>query len=114
MFKNIVTAVATSVSATFIARASQVHQTYLVHNLSGENHMFHYKLMAAQAKFSTYFSPYIAAKKAGGSLYNQMLVQAKLYSFFDAFQILAFMCLIIIPLVIVLKNKSLRKKKAQV
>lgn len=114
MFKNIVTAVATSVSATFIARASQVHQTYLVHNLSGQNHMFYYKLTAAQAKFSTYFSPYIAAKKAGGSLYNQMLVQAKLYSFFDAFQILAFMCLIIIPLVIVLKNKSSRKKKAQV
>lgn len=111
MFKNIVTAVATSISATFIARASQVHQTYLVHNLSGENYMFHYKLVAAQAKFSTFFAPYTAARKAAGSLYNQMLVQARLYSFFDAFQILAFMCLIIIPLVIILKNKPSKKSK---
>lgn len=112
MFKNIVTAVATSVSATFIARLSQVHQSYLVQNLSGQNHMFHYKLMAAQTKFSAYFSPYTAAKKAGGSLYNQMLTQARLCSFYDAFQVLALLCIIVIPLVLLLKSKSNKKKHA--
>ena len=111
MFKNIITAVATSVSATFIARVSQVHQNYLVQNLSGENPMFHYRLMAAQTKFSAFFNHYTAARKAAGSLYNQMLVQAKLCSFYDAFHVLAVMCILVIPLVLILKNN--RRKKIQ-
>ena len=109
MFKNIITAVATSVSATFIARVSQVHQNYLVQNLSGENPMFHYRLMAAQTKFSAFFNHYTAARKAAGSLYNQMLVQAKLCSFYDAFHVLAVMCILVIPLVLILKNNSRKK-----
>ena len=112
MFKNVITAVATSVSATFIARVSQVHQTYLVHNLSGENPHFYHKLMAAQVKFSTYFNHYTAARKAGGSLYNQMLAQARLCSFYDAFQLLALLCILVIPFVIILKTKSKKRKSA--
>ena len=112
MFKNIVTAVATSVSATFIARVSQVHQTYLVQNLSGENPMFHYRLMAAQAKYSALFNHFTAARKAAGSLYNQMLVQARLCSFYDAFHVLAVMCVLVIPLILILKNKTKKKKSA--
>ena len=112
MFKNVITAVATSVSATFIARVSQVHQTYLVHNLSGENPYFYHKLMAAQAKFSIFFNHYTAARKAAGSLYNQMLVQARLCSFYDAFHVLAIMCILVIPLILILKNKSKKKKSA--
>ena len=111
MFKNIITAVATSVSATFIARVSQVHQSYLVHNLSGENAMFHYRLMAAQSKFSAFFNHYTAARKAAGSLYNQMLVQARLCSFYDAFLVLAIMCVLVIPVVLILKNKRRRKSQ---
>ena len=104
MFKNIITAVATSVSATFIARVSQVHQTYLVHNLSVENPHFYNKLMAAQAKFSIYYNHFTAGRKAGGSLYNQMLTQARLCSFYDAFLLLALLCVVVIPLVIFLKT----------
>ncbi len=51
LFKNIVTAIATSASATFIARVSQVHQNYLVGNLTPHNPMFQYKLMALKSKF---------------------------------------------------------------
>lgn len=112
MFKNIVTAVATSVSSTFIARVSQVYQTYLVHNLSGENPNFYSRLMAAQAKFSLYFNHFTAARKAGGSLYNQMLLQAKLCAFYDAFKILALLCILVIPLVLFLKTG--REQKAKV
>ena len=104
MFKNIITAVATSVSATFIARVSQVRQTYLVHNLSVENPHFYNKLMAAQAKFSIYYNHFTAGRKAGGSLYNQMLTQARLCSFYDAFLLLALLCVVVIPLVIFLKT----------
>ena len=108
LFKNIMTAIATALSATFIARVSQVHQTYLVGNLSWHNPVFRMKLAALQHKFITLYPSVTAAKKANGMLYKELLNQARLASFFDAFTILALMCIVIIPLIFMLKCK--RKK----
>lgn len=106
LFKNIVTAIATSASATFIARVSQVHQNYLVGNLTPHNPMFQYKLMALKSKFLIHYPSVMAAKKANGMLYRELLQQAKLASFFDAFTVLAMMCIIIIPVLYILKSKK--------
>lgn len=108
LFKNIVTAIATSVSSTFIARVSQVYQNYFVANLSTENPVYHAKLAAAQAKFMHYYPAYVASKKAGGSLYRELLSQARLASFFDVFTILALIIVLIIPFVLILKYKRAR------
>lgn len=106
LFKNIVTAITTSASATFIARVSQVHQNYLVGNLTPHNPMFQYKLMALKSKFLIHYPSVMAAKKANGMLYKELLQQAKLASFFDAFTVLAMMCIIIIPVLYILKSKK--------
>ena len=106
LFKNIVTAIATSASATFIARVSQVHQNYLVGNLTPHNPMFQYKLMALKSKFLIHYPSVMAAKKANGMLYKELLQQAKLASFFDAFTVLAMMCIIIRPVLYILKSKK--------
>ena len=106
LFKNIVTAIATSASATFIARVSQVHQNYLVGNLTPHNPMFQYKLMALKSKFLIHYPSVMAGKKANGMLYKELLQQAKLASFFDAFTVLAMMCIIIIPVLYILKSKK--------
>ena len=106
LFKNIVTAIATSASATFIARVSQVHQNYLVGNLTPHNPMFQYKLMALKSKFLIHYPSVMAAKKANGIVYKELLQQAKLASFFDAFTVLAMMCIIIIPVLYILKSKK--------
>ncbi len=108
LFKNIVTAIATSVSSTFIARVSQVYQNYFVANLSTENPVYHAKLMAAQSKFMHYYPAYVASRKAGGSLYRELLSQARLASFFDVFTILALIIVLIIPFVLILKYKRAR------
>ena len=108
LFKNIVTAIATSVSSTFIARVSQVYQNYFVANLSTENPVYHAKLAAAQAKFMHYYPAYVASRKAGGSLYRELLSQARLASFFDVFTILALIIVLIIPFVLILKYKRAR------
>lgn len=108
LFKNIVTAIATSVSSTFIARVSQVYQNYFVANLSTENPVFHTKLMAAQSKFMHYYPAYVASRKASGSLYRELLSQARLASFFDVFTILALIIVLIIPFVLILKYKRAR------
>ena len=112
LFKNIVTAIATSMSATFIARVSQVHQTYLVGNLAHHNPMFLVKLTALQHKFLIHYSEYTAARKASGTLYRELLQQARLASFYDAFALLALMCVVIIPVLFLLKAKKTKKTAA--
>lgn len=106
LFKNIITAISTSMSATFIARVSQVRQTYLVEQLSPHNPMFQYKLMMLKSKFLIHYPSVLAAKKASGSLYKELLQQAKLASFFDAFSVLAFLSVAVIPLLLFIKLKK--------
>lgn len=106
LFKNIVTAIATSASATFIARVSQIRQTYLVSNLSPHNQIFRYKMLALKSKFLIHYPDVVAAKKASGTLYNQLLQQARLSSFFDAFTLLAFLAIAVIPLLLLIKYKK--------
>jgi DHA2 family multidrug resistance protein len=106
LFKNIITAIATSMSATFIARVSQVHQNYLVGNLSWHNPMFRYHLAAAKNKFLLHYPSVVAAKKANGLLYKQLLQQARLSAFYDVFLLLAIMSIAIIPIIYTLKIKK--------
>lgn len=110
LFKNIVTAIATSISATFIARVSQVHQNYLVANLTPHNSIFQYKLLMLKNKFLIHYSSYTALKKANGTLYKELLQQARLASFFDAFLVLALLCVCVIPLLYILKTNKKSKK----
>lgn len=109
LFKNIVTAISTSAVSTFVTRVSQIHQNYLVAYLSPTNLNFQYKLMVMKTKFMTYFSPYLAAKKANGYLYKQMLLQSKLCAFYDVFLLLALMCILAIPLIMLFKMPRKRK-----
>lgn len=102
-FKNIVTAMATAMSSTFITRVSQVHQNYLVDNLSWHNPMFGIHLTNLQHKFAKYYAPVYAAKKANGALYREMLQQCRLCAFYDVFLLLAFLAFMIIPLIFMLK-----------
>lgn len=106
LFKNIITAIATSMSATFIARVSQIHQNYLVGNLSPHNHMFSYKFLMLKNKFLAHYPSVLAAKKANGILYKELLSQARLGAFFDVFTVLALMCICVIPLIYILKVKN--------
>ena len=102
-FKNIVTAASTALSSTFIARVSEVHQNYLVENLSRFNLTFQNHLAVLQSKFGIYFSPFIAAKKANGFLYKEMIYQSKMSAFYDIFQLLSLLCLLIIPLILFIR-----------
>ncbi len=111
LFKNVITAIATAFSATFIARVSQVHQNYLVENLSYQSSMFQYKLMMLKSKFSMLGPAVVAAKKANGMLYKELLQQARLASFYDVFALLALLCIIIIPVLFLLKIKRVKKAK---
>lgn len=109
LFKNILTAVSTSASSTFIARVSQVYQNYYVANLAPHNPMFLVKFNAFQHKMMTFYPSVVAARKANGLLYKQLLAQARLGAFFDIFTLMALLSLSAIPLILLLKNKKSKK-----
>lgn len=111
LFKNVVTAIATAVSATFIARVSQVHQNYLVGDLAHHNPMFRYKLMMLHSKFLIHYPEVVAARKANGMMYKELLQQSRLASFYDVFALLALLCIVIIPLLLLLKIKKVKSAK---
>ena len=62
-------------------------------------------------KFLKHYPEVVAARKANGMLYKEMLQQARLASFYDIFAILALMCVIIIPVLFLLKIKRVKKAK---
>ena len=114
LFKNIITAISTAMASTFITRVSQVHQNYLVEHLSWHNPMFRIHLSNLQHKFMTYYAPVYANKKAYGAMYREMLAQAKLCAFYDVFLLIAFLAIMIIPLIFMLKtSRMLAAKKAK-
>lgn len=100
--KCVMTAFVVSMSSTLVARLSQVHQTYLVHNLSNFNLAFQMRLHSMAGNFMQFASNY-ATHKAGGLLYRQMLSQARLMSYVDVFEMFALIAFILIPFGFLLK-----------
>jgi len=105
--KCIVTSFTISIANALVARFSQVHQTYLIKNLSMYNPMFQIRAHSLFLKFVHYLAPAIAQKKAYGFLYKQLLIQSKLMAFVDIFAIFALLAFFLIPIPFLLKeNKS--------
>ena len=106
LFKNIVTAMSTALSATFISRFAQVHQNYLVGDLSYHNPIFRAQFTAIQHKFMVHYPTILATRKANGLLYKELIQQSKLAAFYDIFALLALLAIITIPFIFLLKSKK--------
>lgn len=104
--KCVVTAFTISITNALIIAFSQVHQTYLVKNLSQFNTVFLTRLGSLTAKWGHFLPDFIAAKKANGLIYKSMLAQTKMMSYFDIFTLFALLCFIFIPLCFTLKIKK--------
>ena len=105
LYKCVLTAFVTTACTTFIQRVSQVHQNYLVHNISTTSLSFKLHKAVLHSHYLVNLSHFLAAKKASVSIYKQMLVQARLSAFYDLFLILALIAICSIPLVLLLKPR---------
>lgn len=94
----------TSLSASFAIRYGQVHQNYLVKNMTVYNPNFVRKYSALTKAFTHYGSSYIATHKANAVLFKQMLAQSTLCAIVDLFQVFALITFIAIPFVFLLKD----------
>lgn len=104
--KTIGVAIVVSMSSTMVARYSQVHQNYLVDNLSNFNLVFQQKTAYLNGIFASGGSTLFAQTKTNAYLYKQMTVQSNLMSYVDVFAITALFAFAMIPVSFLLKNKT--------
>ena len=101
--KCVTGSMATSLASSWTISLSQVHQTYLVKNMSVYNYNFISHLTSLKLAFLKFGETIIATQKANIVLYKQLLVQAKLCTLSDLFALCAILTFLMIPLVILLK-----------
>ena len=95
--KCVATAFVVSMSSTLVARLSQVHQTYLVKNLSNFNLIFQHKMSIMTHKFMALYPSITATHKAGGIFYKQLITQSKLMAYVDVFELFALIAILLVP-----------------
>ncbi len=96
--KSTTMAVVASVASTMVARHSQMHQVFLVKNLSEFNLLFQQKISSLIHAFSYPADSIYAHTKANAYLYKSMAVQSKLIAYTDVFAIFALIAFLLIPL----------------
>ena len=109
--KCVSTVLSISLSSTMVSRLSQAHQTYLVENLSNTNPIFFHRLSLMTHKFMSNLPEFSALHKAGGVFYHQMITQARIFAYSDAFALFALVAFLMIPLGFVMKVKFDDKDK---
>jgi len=104
--KTIGVAVVVSMSSTLVARHSQMHQGYLVDNLSNYSLVFQNKMAGWAHTFITSGSSVFAQNKANAYAYKQMVAQSTLFAYVDTFAIVAMLAFVLIPLPFLMKIKE--------
>lgn len=102
--KTVGIAVIVSMSSTIVARHSQMHQNFLVDNLSNFNTVFQQKMTSLTHTFVANSSTTFAHNKANAYFYKQMVGQSTLMAYVDAFAIVALIAFVLIPLPFLMKN----------
>ena len=104
--KTVGVAFIVSMSSTLVARHSQIHQGYLVDNLSNYSLIFQNKMAAWTNTFIQGASSSFALNKANAYAYKQMATQSTLFAYVDTFAIVAMLAFILIPAALFMKIKN--------
>ena len=112
LLKNECGAIGTSIAGTFVSRFSQIHQHYMVDNLTNLNPVFQVKLSAVTGALSNITNSVTAQAMAQYSIYADMLKQATLWGYMETFRIFSLATFIIIPLLLVIRKSGLVKKQS--
>lgn len=108
--KSTMTAIVASVASTMVARHSQIHQVYLVENLSNFNLVFQQKFAALMNIFAANSSSAFAAIKTNSYMYRSLLTQSRLMAYVDVFEIFALIAFCLIPLAFLFKTNCTAKR----
>jgi DHA2 family multidrug resistance protein len=101
LMRNIGGSIGIASVTTVLVRGSQIHQSYLVANITVGSSGVVEILHGLQAKFSLGGTDsYTAYQKALGALYESMQRQASLLAYTDNFRLLGYLSLLCIPLAV--------------
>ncbi len=106
LLKNTGGAIGTSIATTMIARFSQAHQAMMVEHLSYSNEAFNERVYSLSTNFSSFIDTATAQGMAYGSLYRELLTQARLWGYIETFRYFALATFLLIPLLYFLKNST--------
>lgn len=109
LLKNIGGAFGTSIVATLISRGAQKHQFMLIQHLSDTAQPYIERVQTYTGAFINNFDPMTANYMGKGVIYRQLMQQANLCAFIDAFRVFAVAALIIIPLLFLLNKVESEK-----
>ena len=101
--KCVTGSIATSLASSMTISLSQVHQTYLVKNMSIHNYNFIHHFNLLKSVFLNNGGIITATKKANVLLYKQLLVQSKLCAISDLFIVCTTLTFLMIPLIFLLR-----------
>lgn len=101
--KCVTGSIATSLASSSVISLTQVHQTYLVKNMSTFSHNFMIHFNSLKMAFLKYGEITTATQKANTILYKQLLIQSKLMAIIDIMALCALLTFLMIPLVALLK-----------
>ena len=88
-----------------LARRAQFHQVHLVEHLTPFDRNFQIALPnISQILQSRWFIPSLSDQGTLGLIYSEVLKQASMLSFNDAFHLLSTMMMLILPLVLLMKK----------
>jgi len=102
--RNIGGSIGISLTTTLVARGTQTHQALMVGHLSPYDPEFQQYLQTVTGALRQYSDPVTAQQQAYGLLYGTVLQQSSLFAFVDTFRLLALLCLLCIPVVLLLKK----------
>lgn len=111
LVKCVMTSFVVSISTALVTRLSQVHQNYLVGNLSIYKSAYRYKLSMITHKLISHYPHIVGGVKAKGILYKQLIIQSKIMAFSDVFALFALMALILAPFAFLLTVTNKRPEE---
>ena len=108
--RNIGGSIGISFVTTMLDRRAQFHQNRFVDTFHPGNPLYQQALHRMAARFSMHgFDPVQATVQAQHLLYQQLQRQAMMLSFVDNFRVMSLLCVIVIPLMFIVRKTKPRK-----
>jgi len=114
LVRNLGGSVGVAFAATMLSRGSQIHQAHLSEHITSFNTGYTRAAgQAAQALVQQGMNPVTATGQGGaGAIYSEMMRQAYMLSFNDAFMILTVILVCMLPFVLIMRNVDHRAAKS--
>ncbi|MDB5172382.1 MAG: Drug resistance transporter EmrB/QacA subfamily [Phycisphaerales bacterium] len=104
LLRNLGGGVGISTVTAMLTRRAQAHQFYSVSHLTPFDPAYHHFLQSATGAFGAHSGPITGAGQATGQLYAVLLQQAQLWAYVDMFRLMAVLCFICLPGVLLFRR----------